>query len=336
LVTDALVRHRDGIVGTWLPLGAFPGNQLRLETDGAPALDNLERWEPWVRAATFDFEVCSKLQFSHPDKNEAVVWHVDDVNVQADPPTSKLVRLATLTRPPVEVFVKQLNLVNNYADLREDRASEVLSQIDAVLAFWSSVVNLHPDRRRWTLELLATAVRMAGHVEMRFKHALACRRPVELSPQIQPMILTPGHGSLPSGHACEAFVAAYVLWQLIAPKSQEYCVQLLRQAARVAINRQVAGVHFPVDSAAGQVLGLSLGEYFVARCSKHEYRHRCFKGPAYNTAANIDHDFDWRELILPDGTLPGFPFFAHWDKPFAPQKSPLLEWLWERAANEWP
>jgi hypothetical protein len=175
---------------------------------------------------------------------------------------------------------------------------------------------------------------MAGHVEMRFKHALACRRPVELSPQIQPMILTPGHGSLPSGHSCESFVAAYVLWQLIAPKSAECCAQLMRQAARIAINRQIAGVHFPVDSAAGQLLGLTLGEYFVARCSKHEYRHRRFKGPAY-APANMDHDFDWRELIRPDGTLPGAPFFADVDKPFQPKKSAILEWLWERAAKEW-
>jgi hypothetical protein len=338
LMADALVRHRDGIVGTWVPLAAFPGNELPLE-GAASALANLLRWEPWVRAAVYDFEIFSKLQFTQPRKEPgaAVLWHVDDTDVTSDPPTNTLVRLATMLRPPKEVFVEQLNLVNGYADLREDRASEIIAQLDAPLAFWSSVVNLHPDRRRWTLELLAAAIRLAGHAEMRFKHALACRRPVELSPQIQPMVLTPMHGALPSGHSCEAFVAAYVLWRLIADPTPQRCGQLLRQAARIAINRQIAGVHYPVDSAAGQLLGLVLGEYFVARCTGGEYQHRRFKGPAYDTAANRGHDFDWRELANEADAKPpaAAPFFADVDKATTVKKSPILEWLWKRAHREW-
>jgi hypothetical protein len=53
LVTDALVKHRDGIVGTWQP--AVPiAPRLGLDS---PA--DLKRWEPWVRAALFDFELLS-------------------------------------------------------------------------------------------------------------------------------------------------------------------------------------------------------------------------------------------------------------------------------------
>ena len=180
--------------------------------------------------------------------------------------------LITMTRPDVALFCNLLVFVDRYADLREDRAPEILSQESGAVAFLGSIPWLHPERTRWTLELLATAVRLAVLGEMRFKHALACRRPNEYSPQVQPMILTPGHGTLPMGHATETFIMAFVLWQLltrsgVGPYTDlSWGVQLFRLASRVAMNRIVAGMHFTVDAAAGEVLGLTLGQYFLARC----------------------------------------------------------------------
>src|SRR5262249_33682419 len=109
----------------------------------------------------------------------------------------------------------QLAFVFNYADLRGDRAPEILSQMGGAMAFFSSIPYVHPSRTPWTIELLNAALRLARHVEMRLKHALACRRPMEYSPQIQPITLTPSHGSFPSGHATEAFISAVTLWMLL-------------------------------------------------------------------------------------------------------------------------
>ena len=69
-------------------------------------------------------------------------------------------------------------------------------------------------------------------------------------------------------------MVAYALQKLIgwpdfnpAPKVQNHpgTIQLQRLAARISINRVIAGVHFPVDAVAGQRMGQALGEYFVMR-----------------------------------------------------------------------
>ena len=64
----------------------------------------------------------------------------------------------------------------------------------------------------------------------------------------------------------------------------------MRLAARIAINRTVAGVHFPVDSVAGAVLGLTLGKYLVARATGGDKSGMAFR----RHAVPADRDFDWR------------------------------------------
>ena len=127
-------------------------------------------------------------------------------------------------------------------------------------------------------------------------------RPVDYSSQIMPMIQTPGHSSFPAGHAVETFMFATVLAELAAGREQ---AALPDRVARCAINscgwpreyrvnRVVAGVHFPVDMAAGMVLGLQLGRYFVALA----------KGSAeplwswtFNANNYGDEDFPWRNML---------------------------------------
>lgn len=90
---------------------------------------------------------------------------------------------------------------------------------------------------------------------------------MDLAIEVQPMIQTPDHSSYPSGHACEAFAVASVLCRMMGaeplavlkdPKEPRHT--LFRLAARIAENRTVAGVHFPMDNLAGAMLGIVLGE----------------------------------------------------------------------------
>jgi membrane-associated phospholipid phosphatase len=282
------------------------------------------------------------------------------------PPTGGYLPIARFDRPSPIAFKKQLDYLASYADLRPDRAVEILEQLATPVPFLASIAFLRPDTKRWTLELLAAVFRLAQFVEFRVKHALACRRPDEYSPQIQPIIQTPGHDTLPSGHATESFALALVLWQLLQKSGakpysdQSYAVQFMRLANRIAINRTVAGVHFPIDSVAGALLGLTLGDYFLARVAKpippdtsRVYMASHFNG-THSSAETTD--FLWTDIFkIVDPPDPLDPvngkviFGLEIVKPFNitpggsnsidlainDVASPALEWLWDKALAEW-
>jgi membrane-associated phospholipid phosphatase len=293
--------------------------------------NRLAEWDAIPRLQVCELELFSGLHFDVNQAREAMA--LGFVNLDKKP--LKNLDLIKLVRPSEKVFKQQLQLVANYAQLRGDRGAEVLTQMVPQVPFWASIIGLQAHRHKYTLELAELALSLASHVEMRLKHAFACQRPVELSPQIQPMIPTPGHASWPSGHSTEAFLNATLLQALLQAANKtgaKYEEQLHRQAARIAVNRTVAGLHFPVDSAVGRLLGTALGEFMVARCTATAKLHqRGFDGPKFHDAKGHAVDFDLRvsmsdnqsgyyQLLSPTGAV-------------AP--SPLLAFMWDMAVKEW-
>jgi membrane-associated phospholipid phosphatase len=347
-LSGGLISSRDGIVGSWHPPGSVP------DPRGIEDAEHLALWDGSVRAHLIDFEMFSRIGFAPgaAGSEKASVWHLEPTSAStSSAPAATGKPLADITRPPSDTFAKQLVFVDRYADLRADRMMEILVQIDVARAFFFSIPYLRPDRTKWTLELLDAAYRLAIFVEMRLKHALACRRPMEYSPQIQPMLLTPSHGALPSGHATESFAAAYVLSALLrysGTKPYEdasWGTQLMRLASRMSINRTVAGVHFPVDSAAGAVLGLTLGQYFVARCrDAGQYGAWGFDGTKFPAAGvpPLDGDFYWDSLYdvanavqTEAGPQAARYAIARGGQTIAAGQAPFLTWLWTKAVAEW-
>jgi membrane-associated phospholipid phosphatase len=213
----------------------------------------------------------------------------------------------------------------------------VLAQIDNQYAFWGQVLPLQSGRMPRTLELVELVVQFCVFVESRFKHELNCRRPAEHSAQVQPMITTPGHGSLPSGHCTQSYAVAHVLARLLGitppgAMSDPRDVQLQRLAARISTNRVVAGMHFPVDNLAGRLLGFTLGEYAMARFdpSTSTWNARRFDGALVPPAEAFDPVRQPLDLAPP----PYYgPFVASGARQFRPP-SPILEWMWQRASAE--
>lgn len=311
---------RDALAGAWRDDAVRNGLSLKSLDDDAP----LAGWEPWVRGTVFDVEALQGLGFAavRDDGQPAGRASVRGLQLQlAGEP------VVTLLRPKnvdAQTMRNQVRLVYEYAELRPDRQAEVLSQIPQLVSYWTSIAGLHPSRTKYTLELMGVAIRLAIHVEMRFKHAFAVPRPVQFSPQVQPMIQTPSHSAFPSGHATEAHCVAATLMAVSGQSPQTPVGQmLLRQAARIAINRTVAGVHFPIDSFSGQALGLALADLLRARAeSSARFRHRWL-----DAADLLDEDFL------------GFPQHRADPVPKAPARrapaSGPLAWLWGKAREEW-
>src|SRR5262249_44936112 len=122
--------------------------------------------------------------------------------------------------------------------------------------------NLQPGRHRFTFELMSTLFALTDKVVMQFKHFFRIRRPADRSQLVQPVLLTPSHGSYPAGHSVQSHFVAAVLKTLVgAAANSDADVQLSRLALRIADNRVIAGVHYPEDIDAGKPLGEALSRY---------------------------------------------------------------------------
>jgi hypothetical protein len=86
------------------------------------------------------------------------------------------------------------------------------------------------------------------------------RRPPRQDARISPLVHLPSSASYPSGHATRAVVWERILAEL-DPKDKD----ALRERARiVALDRVIAGVHYPTDVAAGMALGDAIADEFLA------------------------------------------------------------------------
>ena len=294
--------------------------------DGLPqpeTVTRLTRHGREVRAALYQFELLSHVQFK---LGSGAGLRYAELHVETGKGRAKLM---SVTRPTRPYFEQHLRRVQAMAPLRESRMAEILTQVTPPMAYFASLLNLQEGRHAKTLELLQTALQFSYAVCMRFKHGLAVPRPSEHSSQVQPMLEVPLHPAYPAGHSLEAHVSATLLGALAkAPALQQ---RLLRRlATRIAENRVVAGLHFPIDCTAGRLMGDALASYFLAICRPDSgWRGGCFDGAALDPATAGEQEFSARLEAFEDdadnamGLAGGGP------------QLPLLQKLWSLAEAEW-
>jgi hypothetical protein len=316
-----------------------------------PGASLLFRWDPWVRSYLVAQELMRTMDFldigAQYKPHRGLTLNTFVMKAGGLDPTPH--PLVTLVAPPDATYVRQIEQVLSWSELREDRMPEILVQAESTMGFWGSLIPVQTERLKSTRELLDAAVRLAMFVEMRFKHHLACWRPIDYSPYVQPAITTPGHASTPSGHCTEAYVIYEVLKALLNSQTEDGQPCPARSALnrqfrclveRVAMNRVVAGLHFPVDNLAGRVLGTVLGRYVVHRCmptGKPACPSASFIGP--DCPPDEVYDPASQRLLPGEDQHPDLPMPAYYrrgaDLPVLDEvPNDILAPLWLKASQE--
>lgn len=173
-----------------------------------------------------------------------------------------------LTLPPIPTGADAVNECSALEKLKAERTAarrqEITAQAwggtDAVAPVWAVLGDpMRPFKlasvklRTSILEYLTGPIFFIKEQVNRGRPACCCTT-CDLDPMFPNGPLHPGHPSYPSGHATQAHAMALVLAQI----KPALAVKFKDAAKRVAENREVAGLHFASDSAAGEALASHL------------------------------------------------------------------------------
>jgi membrane-associated phospholipid phosphatase len=151
------------------------------------------------------------------------------------------------------------DLIRMAEDERGDALGEILSQSDEFLSWFMGLLCATPGSHPATFALGQSASAVATLGVQHFKRLDDRRRPSQLCPALRPPIEVPGHAAYPSGHATQSFLIARCLAAAVAGGPSALASEALDALAnRIARNREIAGVHYPSDTAAGRDLAAQL------------------------------------------------------------------------------
>lgn len=227
----------------------IPLNGGPLAADGLPEADpasDLSKLEPRVRMMLAVTEFVGQLKVAASGKGamEATV-HIG----------SQL--LATVPRPTADTLLNKpegFPGVLAAISLRRDQIDEIQVQRVALETHVLQVMGRSPENFPACAELAQVVIEMATVLVQQLKHHFSVPRPSELSGAANPVLQVPGHSSFPSGHALQSMAVALTL-TAVCKESAVQQAGMQRLAIRIADNRVVAGLHYPVDGTFGLALG---------------------------------------------------------------------------------
>lgn len=142
--------------------------------------------------------------------------------------------------------------------------SEARRQVDGIIGYFRGALSFTELSHPWTFGLATIALRVGEFQAMHYKAYFNRPRASALAPALMPPIEVPGHASYPSGHSTQSHLAALCLAEVMPAAATDALDPngpanrahgpLQRVAERISRNREVLGLHYPSDSAAGKLL----------------------------------------------------------------------------------
>ena len=181
-------------------------------------------------------------------------------------------KIISLPLPPANTSPetkKELEVLLSYKALREAHKKDILEQADfATIKFDGRLFTDYLDDKKFplTAAVFEKSFDDITTLTFRIKQKFNRVRPSFLEPNIAPMIDIPDHPAYPSGHSTQMHFAALVLGEL-EPKKKAV---LWTEADAIAKNREIAGLHYPSDSAAGVSLAQQFFKYLM---QKEEFKN---------------------------------------------------------------
>ncbi len=193
------------------------------------------------------FEAWGRRELSYLERPSYYLGRAELLALPVPPPPPNS---ATSTRRELDELLR-LQADRTRAEERSIRAHrDYASVCSALIAAADRDWRRAPKTRALLQHVEADASLAVFHAKRRFNRA----RPHQLETRLLPSIAVPAHPAYPSGHALQGHLVSRVLAS-IAPDHREALTAL---GERIGREREIAGLHYPSDSAASRALGDAL------------------------------------------------------------------------------
>ncbi|UPJ53614.1 PA-phosphatase [Bradyrhizobium sp. 200] len=131
---------------------------------------------------------------------------------------------------------------------RPEAMGEIIQQHQNFQVAWLQLLTIDPGTHPNTFLLMKLVARVGEVVMMHFKRIHHRARPSQICPTLFPPVPVPGHASYPAGHGLIAHLTSIALMEVVPATLHPALLELARI---VGFNREIAGLHYESDTAAG-------------------------------------------------------------------------------------